>query len=649
MATIRDPKILADLQFEAAACLKLLLTIQTEEFTCTRTFNERMATHDRLIAEANRQRSDDTRLGLLMALTFLARCFCQGIHGDCVAAVFGQPGQQEAPENVMADDDIQNDGNFCERDEEIGSHFFNPAMDLLELPIETPSSGSDDDLIIDFEPEHLQSLHGSLTALLSAELEDGLEIQDIPPSTSHKTPLVLILSNNEAQNVPSYFKSTSELVKQAFLHGVLHPDITEQWFSFIILGRECCSSWLDERFFRLLQSLSFEDDGTAITGTGLPSRDVEDCINEWTRRGGTELDGIVTKQKDALAQLLSHFPSVDRATLGNTVTCSLFRAIVSLILRYQNGPRSVNLARDKAKVSDHCFVSLVQAMAVLGDSAFMLNIGQVPMSVSLSDSEPKNVRLRRFRRRWLRIVSLVRGARNVADIVIPMIISSFDCSDAPTWNRPGFENEFLTSDKYFQILWADQTPAPPQINCTVSQPPSPFVFITSILQQGQPPRQEEEVNRLMDEWKDTPTLSAWTRETKWDIKLHAELRLLASCSEMGFIVVENTLGVTKRPCLACGMTLPLLAPELFVSSGSTKPFALWALPDQSFISTSDLRGIVAKLKALLFDAIIRGPPVLSEVEIKAPFVMERKQNLSDSSYGSVPGGKGQTMLLANVY
>lgn len=72
-----------------------------------------MANHDRLIAEANRRRSDDTRLGPLTALTFLARCFSLGEHGDCVAAMFGQPRQQqEAAEDVLADEKTQNDGNL---------------------------------------------------------------------------------------------------------------------------------------------------------------------------------------------------------------------------------------------------------------------------------------------------------------------------------------------------------------------------------------------------------------------------------------------------------------------------------------------------------------------------------------------------------
>ncbi len=134
---------------------------------------------------------------------------------------------------------------------------------------------------------------------------------------------------------------------------------------------------------------------------------------------------------------------------------------------------------------------------------------------------------------------------------------------------------------------------------------------------------------------------------QWFVKLHAELQLLASCDEMGFVVVEGTLGITKRPCMACEMTLPLLASELFVSSGSTKPFGLWALPNR--VSILVLRVIVANLKATLLDAVIRGPPVLSEAEMKAPSIMNRKQNLSDSSYGSVPGGEGQMLSLADVW
>ncbi|KAK0201212.1 hypothetical protein DFS33DRAFT_1447398 [Desarmillaria ectypa] len=524
VATIYDPKMLADLRFQAATCLKLLVSIQTEEFTCARISNERMVTHDRSIAEANRQRSNDTRLGLLMALKFLARCFCLGEQVDYVAAVFGQPRQQEASENVLADDNVQNDSNCEEEEDEGGSHFVNPALGLPELSMEISSFGSVGDDIVNFELENLQSLHGSPTLLPSAELEDSLETQNSSPSTTPcKSPLVLIVSNHKAHDVPSYFKSTSQLVKQASLHCILRPDITEQWFYLIILGRECCSSWLDQRFSRLLKSLSFGDnDDTAIPGTGPPSHDVENHIDEWTRRGGTELDGMATKQKDALIQLLSHFPSIDHATSGSTVICSLFRTIISLIFQHQNG-KEVNLARDKTSVSHRSFVALILAMSILGDSAFMLNIGRCPMSVSLSDSESQNVRLRRFRRRWLRIVSLARGARNVAEVGVPMIISYLDCSDDPAWNRPRFENDFLRSDKYFQILWADRVLPPPKIKTAESPPP--LEFIGTILQQAQPSRQKEGVARLMEEWKDTPILSAWTRGTKWDVRIHAELQL----------------------------------------------------------------------------------------------------------------------------
>lgn len=224
-----------------------------------------------------------------------------------------------------------------------------------------------------------------------------------------------------------------------------------------------------------------------------------------------------------------------------------------------------------------------------------------------------------------------------------MITASFDCSDGLAWNRPGFENEFLTSDNYFQILWADRVPAPPKISEIVM---SPTDFITSIFEQAQPPRRKDEVKRLLEEWKDTLVLSAWKPGNKSMLQWFVKLQLLASCNEMGFVVVEGTLGITKRPCMACEMTLPLLASELFVSSGSTKPFGLWTLPNR--VSTLVLRVIVANLKANLLDAVIRGPPVLSEAEMKAPSIMNRKQNLSDSSYGSVPGGEGQMLSLADV-
>ncbi len=467
-----------------------------------------MASHDRLIAEANHRRSDDTRLGLLIALTFLARCFSLGEHGDCVAAVFGRPRQQEAAEDVLADEKTQNDGNL-EGDEGAESHLPDATLQLLELSTKHPFFVSDGDENSDVEPGNPRSLHGSPTLSADAKLEDSLETQNsLPSATPCKTPLALIVTNNEAHHVPSHFKSTSLRVKQALLQCILHPpNIAEQRLSLIILGRECCSSWLDERFFRLLNSLSIGEDGdTTIPSTGHPSRDIENYLDEWNRKGGAELDGMAKKQKDALDQLLVHFSSIDHSSLiGNTVFCSLFRAIITLILQHKNG-KEVNLARDKTNVSDRSFVALVLAMSVLGDSAFMLNIGRVPMPVSLSDSVPESVRLRCFRRRWLRIVSLARGAQNVIEVAVPMITASFDCSDGPVWSRPGFENEFLTSDKYIQILWADRVPAPPKISETAM---SPTDFITSIFEQAQPSRRKDEVKRLLEEWKDTLVLSAW--------------------------------------------------------------------------------------------------------------------------------------------
>ncbi|KAK0232373.1 hypothetical protein EDD85DRAFT_107659 [Armillaria nabsnona] len=98
---------------------------------------------------------------------------------------------------------------------------------------------------------------------------------------------------------------------------------------------------------------------------------------------------------------------------------------------------------------------------------------------------------------------------------------------------------------------------------------------------------------------------------------------------MGFVVVHNVLGVRKRPCPACGITLSTLAPDLRVPFGSKKPYPLWALPDR-FPSTakSDVRDVVAGIKRVLRNALGQHPP-------QAPGSMNRRENTSNSSYGSL--------------
>ncbi len=70
--------------------------------------------------------------------------------------------------------------------------------------------------------------------------------------------------------------------------------------------------------------------------------------------------------------------------------------------------------------------------------------------------------------------------QNVAEVGVPTIVSSIDYGDGPAWNRPGFENEVLTSDKYFRIVRADRFSAPPKIKTVLS----PFELIGTIFQQA---------------------------------------------------------------------------------------------------------------------------------------------------------------------
>ncbi len=106
-----------------------------------------------------------------------------------------------------------------------------------------------------------------------------------------------------------------------------------------------------------------------------------------------------------------------------------------------------------------------------------------------------------------------------------------------------------------------------------------------------------------------------------NITFHAEPQVFARCADIGFVVVHNVLGVTKRPCLACGITLSTLAPDLRVPFGSKKPYPLWALPDR-FPSTakSDVRDVVEGIKRR-YACLGQHPP-------QAPGSMNRRENTS---------------------
>ncbi len=322
-------------------------------------------------------------------------------------------------------------------------------------------------------------------------------------------------------------------------------------------------------------------------------------FTQWDHDGGSRMENEHELQ-EALAQLHRHFPSTPPDGSSCNSATKLFCAVLSLLQQHCDG-KNVNLAKNKAIVPDRSFAALLLAMVTFGESGPMNDIGQVPTSDSQDEVER-----RRFRRRWLRIGNLACQARHVAVSGIPLIQSE---------SGEGFD--------HFEILWAQQASIPESIDVSNTRRISPLDFIHELprgVPASMPQLQWEDI--LIRAWRDDPT---------WNITFHAEPQVVARCADMGFVVVHNVLGVTKRPCLACDITLSTLAPDLRVPFGSKKPYPLWALPDR-FPSTtkSDVRDVVASIKKVLRNALGQHPP-------QAPGSMNRRETTSDSSYGSLGG------------
>ncbi|PBK94645.1 hypothetical protein ARMGADRAFT_1164267 [Armillaria gallica] len=604
---------LAELRFEAAASLTLLQKIREEMFTSEEHIINTMMIHDKLAADANHQRSRGDHLSILKTLVFLARCFCTGRPGDCIAAVFGKKRHHDGLESLAGDGDLQDEKDYevndrdldLKSDGDVGSatndgedfdsddpesngepqsdegyaDILDPTQELLNLSISEffpPALGSDD---FDFQADQLPP------SSVPADTDDN---NHAPPETllvPSEVSFALILANNRAEIVPPFFVSRSQLVKQVLRRCILLPDVTTRWYHLIILGRECCAAWVDERFRRLLQSLYLSDNsGISTSGTRL-YQNLITHLTQWDRDGGGRMENEPELQ-EALAQLHRHFPFTppDRSSCNSATT--LYCAILSLLRQHCDG-KNVNLAKDRATVPNRSFSVLLLAMVTFGESGPMNDIGQVPTS----DSQDE-VGRRCFRRRWLRIGNLACQARHVAVSGIPL-----------------FQSESGEGFDHFEILNTRRI--------------SPLDFIHE-LPRGVP------ASMPQLQWEDILN-GAWQDDSTWNITFHVEPQVFARCADMGFVVVHNVLGVTKRPCLACDITLSTLAPDLRVPFGSKKPYPLWALPDR-FPSTakSDVRDVVAGIKKVLRNALGQHPP-------QAPGSMNRRENTSDSSYGSLGG------------
>ncbi|KAK0192104.1 hypothetical protein F5146DRAFT_490390 [Armillaria mellea] len=154
----------------------------------------------------------------------------------------------------------------------------------------------------------------------------------------------------------------------------------------------------------------------------------------------------------------------------------------------------VVLAKD-AHGSDTSFVVLLLAMAIFTESGFMNNLLQVSAPSSIPESQVEGVRLRRFRRRWLCILSLARGARYVVVVGLPFMTSIMDRSHR-TYKTQDF-------DTCFRIVWAEPRPLFP---IKMSDPQSqhvPLRFIANLCE-----AQPSLVGKIFG-WKDMLIAGAW--------------------------------------------------------------------------------------------------------------------------------------------
>ncbi|PBK70622.1 hypothetical protein ARMSODRAFT_1033471 [Armillaria solidipes] len=524
-----------------------------------------------------REMTESSQFDVLRLLAYLARRFCPDPK-RCVAAVLGEPRTQTRSAEVDLDEEPSNDDEPDDNDDGDNDHddpFSNFYERLEDLLVSELSSASDPQAEYDDSVEYLYTTPP-------------------PPSPNTATPseacLVLLLADNWSPSIPPYFDHTSSLVKKNLYECIHLPDDTHRWYQLIVLGRKTSSPWLDEAFTKLLDSITDICDNVNPASQTRTDSNMLDSLDKhltrWKSNGGVEVEGQASEIN------LSSF-------IDNPISAGQFlRAILTCILRHRvssaNTGKMVVIAKD-ANVSN-TFVVLLLAMAIFAESGFMNDLRQVPAPSSISESQVVGVRLRRFRRRWLRIVSLARGARSVAVVGLPFMTSLMDRTHET-------QEEF---DRCFQIIWAQPLPRLPIEDVSPEGRPSPRQFIARL---GEVPFGKN------FGWKDALIAGAWKKRS-WSIRVHAEVQLAIYCKEMGFKIVENTLGT---------------CPD-YIPSGSKKPFRTWALPDR-FPTTSDLSVIVADVQKSLLDELVKAP----QAQTNAPTGMSRKENTSDSSYGSVGG------------
>ncbi len=262
-----------------------------------------MIIQDKLVADANHQRSRGDHLGILKTLVFLLVASAQGRRGDCVAAVFGKKRHHDGLESLAGDGDLQDEKDYEVNDRDLdhksdgdvgsatddGEDFdsdsddsddpkamanlkvtkgyadiLDPTQELLNLSISEffpLALGSD---VFDFQADQLPP------SSVPADTDDN---NHAPPETllaPSEVSFALISANNRAEIVPPFFCLTVTTCEAGFTQMRSSSDVTTRWYHLIILGRECCAAWVDERFRRLLQSLYLSDSsGISTSGTRL--------------------------------------------------------------------------------------------------------------------------------------------------------------------------------------------------------------------------------------------------------------------------------------------------------------------------------------------------------------------------------------------
>lgn len=503
-----------------------------------------MEQHDKAIADANQGRAQDVQFGVLRLLGYLARCFCPGPKG-CVAAVLGDPRVQTGPVEV---EEPPNDDKPDDDDDDPFSNFTERLEDRLVSEL---SSALD----VDPQAEH------------DVSFDDLYTTPPPSPSPSAVTPseacLVLLFADNWSPPKPSHFNDTSSLVKKYLYECISLRDATHRWYRLIVLGRMTSSPWLDQAFVKLLDSIPDICDNVYTASQTRTDSNMLDSLDKhltrWKSNGGVEVKGQASEYEKAFLQLYSHFPGDDIESISrddasfieNPISAGQFlRAILTCILRHRVSSatgKMVVLAED-ANVSNSSFVVLLLAMAIFAESGFMNDLRQVPTPSSISESQVEGVQLRRFRRRWLRIVSLARGARSVAVVGLPFMTSLMDRSHRTYETQEDF-------DTCFQIVWAEPLPLSPVEMSDPQKRRRPLRFIANLCE-----ARPSLVGKNFG-WKDVLIAGAWGKKP-WSLRVHAEVQLAIYCKEKGVKIVENTLGVTKRPCLACEHTFSYRAPTL---------------------------------------------------------------------------------------